>query len=148
MTEATVTKVVGAVYCAFATMLSEEGLALMNDTLLFAAVTGSPEVECASQQWGQTGAAQRKRDFINVHNTSANAPEPITKAPRNAHTANSLRLSRVLSQNVGLGTLRKNFLNRASSYRPKRNLSSCLPTETTSPSGYKFSELCSKFLDG
>src|SRR3984893_736860 len=34
MTEATVTKVVGAVYCAFATMLSEEGLALMNDTLL------------------------------------------------------------------------------------------------------------------
>ena len=37
MTEATVTKVVGAVYCAFATMLSEEGLALMNDTLRFAA---------------------------------------------------------------------------------------------------------------
>src|ERR1700722_5108546 len=43
MTEATVTKVVGAVYCAFATMLSEEGLALMNDTLRFAAVTGSEE---------------------------------------------------------------------------------------------------------
>ena len=33
MTEATVTKVVGAVYCAFATMLSEEGLGLMR--LLF-----------------------------------------------------------------------------------------------------------------
>jgi hypothetical protein len=43
MTEATVTKVVGAVYRAFATMLSEEGLALMNDTLRFAAVTGSEE---------------------------------------------------------------------------------------------------------
>ena len=43
MTEATVTKVVGAVYCAFATMLSEEGLALMNDTLRFAAAAGSEE---------------------------------------------------------------------------------------------------------
>jgi hypothetical protein len=43
MTEATVTKVVGAVYCAFATMLSAEGLALMNDTLRFAAATGSEE---------------------------------------------------------------------------------------------------------
>ena len=43
MTEATVTKVIGAVYCAFATMLSDEGVALMNDTLRFAAVTGSAE---------------------------------------------------------------------------------------------------------
>jgi hypothetical protein len=37
MTEASVTKIVGAIYAAFATMLSEEGLALMNDTLRFAA---------------------------------------------------------------------------------------------------------------
>ena len=37
MTEASVTKIVGAVYAAFATMLSEEGLALMNNTLHFAA---------------------------------------------------------------------------------------------------------------
>jgi hypothetical protein len=37
MTEASVTKIVGAVYAAFATMLSDEGLALMNDTLRFAA---------------------------------------------------------------------------------------------------------------
>jgi hypothetical protein len=37
MTEASVTKIVGAVYAAFATMLSDEGLALMNGTLRFAA---------------------------------------------------------------------------------------------------------------
>jgi hypothetical protein len=37
MTETAVTRVVGAVYAAFATMLSDEGLALMNDTLRFAA---------------------------------------------------------------------------------------------------------------
>ena len=37
MTEASVTKIVGAVYAAFATMLSDQGLALMNDTLRFAA---------------------------------------------------------------------------------------------------------------
>ena len=37
MTEASVTRIVGAVYAAFATMLSEEGRALMNDTLRFAA---------------------------------------------------------------------------------------------------------------
>jgi hypothetical protein len=37
MTEMAVTRVVGAVYAAFATMLSDEGLALMNDTLRFAA---------------------------------------------------------------------------------------------------------------
>src|SRR5262245_37508245 len=43
MTEHTVTKIVGAVYSAFATMLSDEGLALMNDTLRFAAATGSEE---------------------------------------------------------------------------------------------------------
>lgn len=43
MTEASVTKIVGAVYAAFATMLSDEGLALMNDTLRFAAAAGSEE---------------------------------------------------------------------------------------------------------
>jgi hypothetical protein len=43
MTEQAVTKIVGAVYAAFATMLSDEGLALMNDTLRFAAATGSDE---------------------------------------------------------------------------------------------------------
>src|SRR5262245_38367911 len=43
MTEQAVTKIVGAVYAAFATMLSDEGLALMNDTLRFAAATGSEE---------------------------------------------------------------------------------------------------------
>jgi hypothetical protein len=37
MTEVAITRVVGAVYAAFATMLSDEGLALMNDTLRFAA---------------------------------------------------------------------------------------------------------------
>ena len=37
MTETSVTKIVGTVYAAFATMLSPEGLALMNDTLRFAA---------------------------------------------------------------------------------------------------------------
>ena len=37
MTEASVTKIVGAVYAAFATMMSDDGLALMNDTLHFAA---------------------------------------------------------------------------------------------------------------
>ena len=43
MTEQAVTKIVGAVYAAFATMLSDEGLALMNDTLRFAAAAGSEE---------------------------------------------------------------------------------------------------------
>jgi hypothetical protein len=37
MTEASVTRIVGAVYAAFATMLSDEGRSLMNDTLRFAA---------------------------------------------------------------------------------------------------------------
>ena len=37
MTESSVTKIVGAVYAAFATMLSDEGLSLMNDTLRFVA---------------------------------------------------------------------------------------------------------------
>ena len=37
MTEASVTRILGVVYAAFATMLSDEGLAVMNDTLRFAA---------------------------------------------------------------------------------------------------------------
>jgi hypothetical protein len=45
MTEASVTKIVGAVYAAFATMLSDERLALINDTLRFAA--GDPNTSPA-----------------------------------------------------------------------------------------------------
>ena len=49
MTEATVTKVVGAVYCAFATMLSEEGLAVMTPQYVQRAAPSN----CYGNSWTQ-----------------------------------------------------------------------------------------------